>query len=233
MRNKGLVLALVLIVVVAAVLTFTHVSRARFNPNLLPRQANSLITTPVGWALLRDAAAEDQAAATALTTVDMCWTTAWSANYDASTYDADPGGVVDVYTSLSRAANAVEIAFFDPCNVQSHETFDFELWAWRDASAYGPGKLVYKTTSAANHAGTMACLKHPITGVAQPYGNWVDTISGTDYWPTGVTITNSGTDQVAVMTFDLMGHRYLRLIIYNAAGTSTECVAVGAVISGY
>jgi len=202
-----------------------------------PADTGRELFTPVTpWVLLRTPATEDAAAATDLTaTYPSFYDIVAGGNTSAAAIKTnidDTNGVIDVLADLGWGVNAVEIAFFTTSDA-ANDTFDFELWAWRDNSLYGPGKLVYKTTSAANAVGTADCTRHPITGATQSSGLWADTISGTDYWPTGVTVTDSGTNQIAIVTFDLMGYRYLRCLVYNAGGTSTECAAVGAIISGF
>lgn len=181
------------------------------------------------WKLLRTEAAETGSGAYDRTGADGDW----SDLVANTTTVAATNGMIDVLTTIGWGVNGVEIAFFtDPGDDPTQpDTFDFEIYAWRDSN-YGPPVRVYATTGNGCAIGTAILVTHPTSGTTLTESNWCDTISGVDYWQ-GVSVHNSGNNGICRLTFDLRGYRYLWLRIFNAAGGGTECAGVGALISGY
>ncbi len=189
-----------------------------------------LFTAAKPWVLLRAAGDVDAAsldAAGYLTSADgMDYSTKV---VNKTTVDATTG-MIDVWTSLGWGANAVTITFWSVDDA-ANDDFDIGVFAWKD-SYWGPAIPVYQTTGDACKVGTYKCLKHPTLGTAQASGLWVDTISGTDTWPTGVTVNDSANNRLCTMTFDLMGCRYVKVVIWSGAGVS-PAANIGAIITTY
>jgi len=204
----------------------------------LSRPAGSgqeLYTAAKGWKSMRTAAAETAAAGYVWTSADMNFY-ALVANSSTvpstvNTYIGATNGLIDVWSELGWGINGVTISFFTESDA-ADDTFAFELYAFADDSRYGPALPVYLTTSTNCAVGTGQCDYHPTTGTAQASGLWVDTISGTDCWPSGVTISDSGNNRICTMSFDMRGCRYLLLRTFNSGGTGTEAALIGAVITG-
>lgn len=187
-----------------------------------------LFTDIKPWVLLRAAGALDSnTAATVLSSVDL----------SAGTYLVDrsniaaTNGMIDILGELGYGVNSVTIAFFSVDDA-ANDTFDIELYAWKD-SPYGPAMPVFLSSGNACITGTMACLKHPTLGTTQASGKWIDTISGTDCWPSGVIIADSGNNRLCTLTFDLMGCRFIRLRLWDAASGGTVAAKIGAIVTGY
>lgn len=190
-----------------------------------PVVGTPLATSNHAWKLFRALATEDGAAVHDLTADDL----------DLSTIIKGPDwayitdGIVDLRRLFTNTGNGVEIAFFTDSD-SANDTFDFELFGYRDGK-YGPAKRIFATTGNACVIGTKVCKKHPTLGTAQANGLWCDTIAGTEYWPADVDITDTGNNQMTLLTLDARGYRYLYLRIFNAGGGGTECGKVSAVIS--
>jgi hypothetical protein len=200
-----------------------------------PEKGYELFTDAKPWKLFRTAGAEDGAAGYALSSTDLCFATIVGGGSivaaDVAAHIEATNGLIDVWNTLGWGTNQVTIAFFSVDDA-ANDTFDFELYAWADASPYGPAIPVYATTGNACIVGTYDCVKHPITGTAQAGGQWVDTIAGTDMWPSSVIVTDSGNNRLCTMTFDLRGCRYLLLRVFDAGGGVTEAAKIGAIITG-
>lgn len=200
---------------------------ANTDPSKAPANGTVLVTENVEWELFRSLGNEDGAAAYDLTTEDM----SRPAKVGTAANIENINGLIDIFSLIGNKVNSVDIAFFTDSD-SANDTFDFELFAWKEG-LYSPAERVFATTGNACIVGTMACLKHPTLGTVQANGLWVDTISGADYSQSGVIIEDSGNNQIAQMSFDLRGRRYLRFRIFNAGGGGTECAKVGAIITGY
>ena len=198
----------------------------------IPRDVGRELFTPAkGWVLMRTTGVVDgatlDAAGYSLTADDISWGTVV---VNETTIDAT-NGMIDVWDELGYGINAVTIAFFVD-NDAANDDFDFSLYAWKD-SPYGPAIPVFSTTGDACFVGTYDAVKHPTTGVATTAGLWVDIIDGTDHWPAGVTIADSGNNGICTMTFDLMGCRYLHAAVWSADGNGNKAVTIGAIITGH
>jgi len=206
----------------------------------LARRGNavSLNTPRHPWILWRANATEDAAAKYNLATATLDKSDLFSALLTNRMFDAKDGlpptvetdGIIDTFAAFGEGANGVEIMFFSNATDSANEYFDFEIFAWK-SGLYGPAKRVFGSTSNSSLLGLAGCLKHPTLGTAQANGLWCDTIIGTSYWP-GLTVTDNGNNQKAVLSFDLRGWRYLLLRIFNAAGTA-ECGTIGSIITAY
>lgn len=196
-----------------------------------------LFTANSGWKLLRTAGALDGpgGATTDLTATDLCFYTkvagSTTSPVDTVTNIAATTGMIDVWTELGWGVNAVQIALFS-VDDSANDNFDLEIYAWAD-SMYAPAQIVYLTTGDACIVGTYDCQKHPTAGTAQTSGLWVDTISGTDRWPTSVDVIDSGNNGMCTMTFDLTGCRYLWVRLWNDSTGGTAAAKIGAVIRKY
>lgn len=206
-------------------------------PNI--KVVNELVTDSTRWVSLRTAATETAAAGYDWTSDNMVFYelvgNSNTAPAPVKDYIDATNGLIDVWDELGYGVNSVCIAFYssgDGSPISAHDeedTFDFELVAFAD-STYGPALPVYLTSSNGCAVGTGLCSYDPIAGTALSYGRWVDTISGTDSWPTGVTITDSGNNRIACIHYDLMGCRYLLLRTFKSGGGDSEAHNVGAII---
>jgi hypothetical protein len=187
------------------------------------------------WCLMRAEAAENGAAALDLDTDNSASDYDWPDVVASSDNIASTSGLIDAEWLLGYGANGLEIAFFSDPTDSENDTFDFELFAYRDGD-YGPPVKVYGTTGNGCAIGTQIIRTHPTTGVdlvsTTSYGGWCDTISGTDYWG-GCSVINSGNNRICRLIFDRRGYRFFWVRIFNAAGGGTECAGVGVVVSGY
>jgi hypothetical protein len=189
---------------------------------------NELFTAIKPWALLRTPGVVDDVLASQLTIADMCYATMIDPN---GTPDV-AHGVIDCWQALGWGVNGVTIAFFtNSASDIENDVFDFSIWAYKD-SLYGPALPVFLTTGNQCLVGTYVCLKHPTLGTTQASGKWVDTIAGTDCWPGGCTINDSGNNRLCTISFDLRGCRFVKVRIWAAAG-ATKAVAIGAIITGF
>ena len=187
-----------------------------------------LFTVRSQWKLLRAAGVLDgpNGATTDLTATDLSWN---SKCVSEATIDAT-AGMIDVWDELGWGVNAVQIAFFSVDDT-ANDNFDLEIYAWAD-STYAPAQPVYLTTGDACIVGTYDAQVHPTLGTVQTSGLWVDTISGTDCWPAGVEVADSGNNRLCTLTFDLTGCRYLWVRLWNDDGTNAAA-NIGAIIRKY
>ena len=208
-------------------------------PKKGPLESGMALATPkFEWKLWRACATEDQEAAHDNTSDDL----SFAGIIKSPEHAQDTDGIVDTEYLFGKTCNGVEVAFFsNSTSDDDTEPFDFEIYAYRNAAtdadgsgttAGGMGKLVYITTATATLLGPALCGTHPTTGATQAGCFWGETIVGTDTWPSGVTINDSGTDRIATLSFDLRGYRYLYINVFNAGGTG-EVGALGVIISGY
>jgi len=220
-----------LILVVGFSFVYGGISVPMYKPINTGRE---LFTPMSAWALMRAEASEDGDTALDLDTDNS------ASDYDFAdvvvnaTTVAATDGLIDAELLLGYGMNGLEIAFFSDPTDSTNDTFDFEIFAYRDGD-YGPPVAVYSTTGAACAIGTQIIRTHPTTGVDlinTTYGGWCDTISGTDHWD-GVIVVNSGNNRICRLIFDRRGYRFFWVRIFNAGGTSTECAGVGVVVSGY
>ena len=210
----------------------------------IPRPSYSgdeLITAGKPWVDLRTAAKETADAGYVWTSDNMVFyeLVGNSSTNPATikTYINATNGLIDVWDKLGWGTNAVQIAFYsakDATENDEDDTFAFELYAFANNSNYGPALPVYITTGTACIVGTGVCAYQPVSGATHTtLGRWVDTISGTDKWPVGVVVTDSGNNNICTLTLDLMGNRYLILRTFNSAGGALEAGEIGAIIRGY
>jgi hypothetical protein len=178
-----------------------------------------LFTAVSPWLDFRTPATETGSAAYDFTAANGSWA---EICVDSTTITAT-NGVIDVMgeTGGGWGGNGIEIAFFSEDDT-ADDSFGFELFAFAD-SLYGPAIPVYATGTTACAVGTRTCTTHPITGVTQASGLWVDTIDGTDYWG-GITVLDSGTNHIARIMFDMRGYRYFWLRIIGSHGTKIGAV---------
>ena len=197
-------------------------------------QGQELFTPEKPWKYVLTASGSVtlSSATTDLTGTDLSWGTF----VVSATNITATNGLIDVWDELGYGVNAVTLAFFTVDDADG-DNFDIDLYAWagadQTASLYGPAMPVYLTTGDACVVGTYDCVKLPSIGTAQSGGLWVDTIAGTDRWPTGVTITDSGSNGICTMTFDLMGCRYLYVRLWNGSTGGTEAANIGMIMRGY
>jgi len=139
---------------------------------------------------------------------------------------------IDIRATFGKTANGVIIALYGTDG--DNEDCGFDLYAYKEGPA-GPAVPVFFTAATAVILGTYDCTKYPVDSGANSAGDaltgfWVDTISGTDYWPAGVTIANSGNNAICTISFDLMGFRYLLLHYFDGAD---PLATAGAIITAY
>ena len=184
--------------------------------------ATALATPTFHWANLRTAAADTSGSGANydLTSKDL---TLGTMIPGGSQYAQDTDGFIDMAAEFGKAANSAEIRFYG--TDAANEACGFELYAWKDGGPYVSGKMVFLAGATALIFGTQITSVNPVDGEALT-GFWADTLTGTSYWPGGVTIAGSGSDTIVSMSFDLRGHRYLHLNI--DAGTAAT---VGAIIT--
>ena len=134
-------------------------------------------------------------------------------------------GIIDVWNAFNGLANSVEVALYG--TTTADQTFTLDIDGWRNGPT-GPCLPVFRGAAAGSLLGTMICSYLPYGNgqTAVTNGKWCDTIAGTDCWPTGVGIVDSGTDRICRLRFDLRGCRYMR--IGYTLGTA---VSLGAVIT--
>lgn len=185
-----------------------------------------LYTANKKWFLMRAEAAEDAASALDLTASDNDFVdiVVNAANVNATE------GLIDILSTIGYGANALEFAFFSDSADSANDTFDFELFAYRDGDS-GPPVKVYSTTSNACLMGTQIVQTHPTLGTTVG-GLWCDTISGTDHWK-NIDVIDSGNNGICRLILDRRGYRFFWVRIFNAGGGGTECAGVGVVVSGY
>lgn len=144
---------------------------------------------------------------------------------DAPNQAADGSGIIDVWDTFNGCANGVELAFYGTTTADQTVTIDVD--AWRNGPT-GPVIPVFRGGAASGLLGTMVCsyLPYGNTQTAVTSGLWLDTLTGTDCWPTGVTVVDSGSNRICRLRFDLDGCRYVRV-----GYTLGTVVSLGAVIS--
>ena len=191
-------------------------------------QGEFLGTPTFQWELLRANATQDADNALALNTGDFDWSDIIVSISHANSTD----GLIDTKSKFGKLANGVQIAFFSNATDSANDTFGFDLIAYREGK-YGPGLPVFRCAAQAALLGTMDCKIHPTLGTAQSAGLWCDTISGTDCWPTGVTVNDSGNDRICTLSFDLLGCRYVRLYLHSGDGDDATAGTIGAVITAW
>ena len=201
---------------------------------------NGLLTDGKPWVDLRTAATETAAAGYVWTSDNMLfYEMVGNSSTNPSTiaaYITATNGVIDVWKELGWGVNEVTISFYsakDSTGNDEDDTFDFELYAFANNSNYGPAIPVYITTGNQCIVGTGVCAYQPVSGATHTtLGRWVDTINGSDKWPAGVSIVNSGGNQRCTITFDLKGKRYLLLRTFGSGGGASEAGEIGAIITG-
>ena len=191
-----------------------------------------LATANIQWFLLRTNGTQDADAALNLATATIDWSDIIVSVENANSVFGD--ALFDVRTQLTKATNGVTIAFFTNATGDAeNDNFGFDLFAFKEGP-YGPAHPVYLCPAAAGIIGTYPAKIHPTSGVVQADGNWVDTITGTDTWPSGVTVNDSNSNRICTLSFDMRGFRYLYLQVHSAvAATGTEAGSIGAIITGY
>ena len=199
-------------------------------------QGEFLGTPTFQWQLLRACADEDGAAALVLNLTGTEAAVDWSEVIKSVSHANGTDGIIDVKSKFGKIANGAQIAFFSGEGTETIENdhFGFDLLAYREGP-YGPGLPVYRCAATAAILGDYQCEVHPTLGTAIANGRWVDTITGTDCWPTGVTVNDSGNDRICTLSFDLLGCRYLYLHVHSATGAAGggEAGDIGAVITAW
>jgi len=155
---------------------------------------------------------------------DISWSTKV---VDAATIKAT-NGMIDVWDAMGYGINSVQIALFS-VDDSANDDFDLGLFVWKD-SKHGPALPAFTTTGDSCKVGTYKCAKHPVTGVDQPGGLWVDTIKGIDAWPTEMIIADSTHNHICSLSFDLMGARYIKLVLWSG-GAVSPASNIGAIIT--
>lgn len=228
MKRKMFFGLMVCLLMLTGLLTLNKLSAIPIQLPDRPIMLGGALTTEIKpWALLRTPGVVDGLVGEYLAIEDMCYATMIDPN------GISPAtGVFDVYSQLGWNANGVTIAFFTTsASDAANDVFDVEIYAYKD-SWYGPAMPVFLTTGNQCIIGTYPCLKHPTLGTTQASGKWVDTIAGTDCWPGGCTINDSGNNRLCTISFDLRGCRFVKFRVWAAAGT-TKAVAIGAIITGH
>jgi hypothetical protein len=192
-----------------------------------PNQGHTLGTPQYGNVVWRANATEDGDAIIDPAAIDMSFTT--QIINPKSAVDTD--GIIDIAQAFGKDANGLEVSFFSDETDEANDTFAIEIYAWRTGS--GGGKQVcFSATDTACLLGTMDCLFHPVSG-AGITGFWADTIAVTDRWMSPVTVTDSGNNGRAILTYDAKGYRYHQIRIFQAGAGGTEAGRIGAVISAF
>ena len=179
------------------------------------------------WIDWRAMAGEDQAAAYDLTADDMSFATLFTNEKILQVTD----GVIDLQHEFGNCANGLQFQVYgDHASNADNDTFAFEIFAWK--AIIGEPKCVCRGTGI---LGTNLVSTNPVTGVALSNGLWADTIALSDYWPQGITVEDSGNDQIASVIFDTMGFRIFSVNIYNCLGGTTggEAHEIGVIVSAY
>jgi hypothetical protein len=155
------------------------------------------------------------------------------------------GQVFDITEAFGKSANGAILCFYSRADA-ANDTFDFDLYGIREAPnsdqsadtdagnvAISAVMPIYITSSNACKVGTMPLGYDPDGEDYDATTLAVDTITGTDCWPTGVTVNDSGNNRLCTIHFDLMGCRYLYLNTFNAGGGGTEAANIGALITAW
>ena len=211
------------------------------NPNVTkmpgPSNGRPLATPKFQWFSLHALAGEDQAAKIDLTADDLRWSDDIASVDNANSYNAttaeNNNGIIDIHQLYGDSANGVEIAFFGTDeNAGGNATAGVDIVAYTGGPQdFSVGKMVYSADDTVL-LGTRVCNNNPISGAAitADDGFWADTITGTDYWD--VTIRNSGNNEIAIMSFDLRGYRFIRMVTYELDGTG-EVESLGAILRAF
>lgn len=205
-------------------------------------QGDFLLTPTNVWKPFLSAQTETSAAALDLTAI-ATYNTISKAITDHTANDG--GQLFDVPLAFGKSANGVTISFYSRGD-SADDTFGFDLYAIRDATysdqssntnvgdnKTGPLIPVYITAITDCKVGTMTIGYDPDGDDYDATTLAVDTIDGTDTWPTGVTINDSGNNRLCQMHFDLMGCRYLYLNTFGLGAGGTEAASIGALISAW
>ena len=200
--------------------------------------------TYLGWRSLIDltAVAGLHTAVIDLTAISMDFVTqVASVGYAATTLAGTQTAgsrcaIFDLQDQFGSIPGYVTIAFYG--TAAADKQFTCEVYAWRNGAG-APGEPVFIGTADGCYTGTMDCTKYPATqrngaataGDTLANGFWVDTIAGTDCWPSGVTIGDSGNNRICTLTFDATGHRFIG--VHLSDGDTAAVTSVGAVITGY
>jgi hypothetical protein len=173
---------------------------------------DTLGTLQSAWSVLRASAGE-------VTALDLT---------SAGDFAHKPATAVEIVGGATETpVNGIEIAFSG--TDANNETFSYKVYAYRKTN--GPATLV---CSGAGTLGTQAVLLNPSTGATATNTFWADTLTCTSVWPATVTLSDSGNNGVARLTFDLLGYSHIYVEITNADGTTgVEAASVAAWYAGY
>lgn len=186
-----------------------------------PAQAEPLDTHHSSWSLVRETATED--GATFETVYDLDANEGDWASRDSNSV-ADGGSFrirstnIGARTPEGKSPGAVWI-FTITGGVEDNDTFSFHIVGWSKTNgmlqvlAVGDGII-----------GTQDVVLYPDDGAAAILW-WADTINIDSVspvrWP-GVSVRNSGNDEVAMILVDLTGIEYIQFVFYDADGTGTK-----------
>jgi len=206
-------------------------------------QGEALVTPNNGWQVLLTSQAETSSTGLALDLTDDAVSKAIAAEIGSQKVNVPASSLFDVTAAFGKSANGVSIFFYTE-SASADEDFEFELFAIRDTEIYDNSgtptdpniKMGPLQPVIIGGAGIIGTMEKGFDEGVGAYGNAIllaDTITGTDTWPTGITITDSAANRLCQVHFDLTGCRYLYLNTYNAASGSGEVDAVGAMISAW
>jgi hypothetical protein len=142
-------------------------------------------------------------------------------------------GIIDIRTVFGSAANGCMIQFYG--GTAANQVFGFDLYGFRNGNGGTYGEPIFLCPNTAA-LGTMLCDTAPVSldsdGVEVLGYLWADTIAGTACGPFDAVISDSGSDRIATLSFDLRGLRYLYLRTFTDSDL-TEAVVVNSRITCY
>jgi hypothetical protein len=140
----------------------------------------------------------------------------------------DTVGVIDLLKDEVESVTWMKvngIEFYFCGGTAADKTFGWRLLAWRPT---GPARLAAVGTGT---LGTQAMITYPHNGLAATNKFWADTLTVTwENWPKQVETTDiTGHNTVASIWLDTCGHRYFKIEITDADGsTGTEAGSVSS-----
>lgn len=145
----------------------------------------------------------------------------------------DWGAIGSVFHGLPVEWSNVQISFYaygDGTGAGSPDggTFDFSVYV---ARKYGGAELVCSQNDAV--VGALQLSHNPNSGDALDDGTenanycWVDTTAISTDWPTGVLEGNDdGADEIATLSFDLLGHRGIYIIVNDMTNVTSVTYSI-------
>lgn len=129
-----------------------------------------------------------------------------------------PSGAVEIKGDDNHRTPANKIAIIMCGGSAAGKTFTYKIYGW--ARANGPAELICTGTGT---LGTQAVVKYPHSGNAASSKFWADTLSCTERWIGSCESSDaSGNNEVAKITFDLHGLRWIQVEITDADGATGD-----------